>query len=649
MGPAPRHPDRRTAGFLAYPPGTVAAHRNAPKPRRASPRPAAPETPPPPLGRADGLTAAVLGAGALALFVVTLCPTIYVEDSAEFSTAAAVLGVPHPPGYPFYTLLAAIFVRLVRLGDMGYRANLFSAACGAATVAALWILLRRLRVSRASALAATLCFALGTTFWSQCVAAEVHALNCLLLVLSLLASFRAAEAPSLRGFVVAGLLLGLLVGHRNLNILFAAPLVVLLESARRREGGGRHWMLWLAAAAAATTLVYLYLPTAALRDPPLNIGAPSTWPRFVTVVTAHSYFRHLATTSAALSARRLLQFLARLPVDLGVALVAVPVGFLAGRRRAGPGRLPVAVLACIAAACIAFAALYNVLDIEAYFLPALLALAVVAAFGFEAFPPRWRRVAPVAALAVLPFNWGTVNLRHMDLGRTYERDLLASAPPGAIVLSFGDTATHALWYGQAVERARPDVAVISIDEISDWYLEQLARARPDLSWPTVAEGSEWLRDFIRDNLSEHPVCLTEPLNVGLPGLVRSPEGLLYCLRPRLEPAALSTSIAFWSQARIPAAPEVAGADLHVKMLAFSYAKARFALAAALAQIGDRAAARTQLAPVAAADPDAVEQAITDSIRAIGHVRAQLFSLGARARQAAALDAQDPALGPLLQF
>jgi hypothetical protein len=61
-------------------------------------------------------------------YVATLCPTVYVEDFAEFSRATVVLGVPHPPSYPLYTLLSALFIRAVPITDLGYRSNLFSAS-----------------------------------------------------------------------------------------------------------------------------------------------------------------------------------------------------------------------------------------------------------------------------------------------------------------------------------------------------------------------------------------------------------------------------------------------------------------------------------------------------------------------------------------
>ena len=72
--------------------------------RKQEPRPSASD-----VSSRDLLLAALLSLGILGVYVLTLCPTVYVEDSAEFATAAAVFGVPHPPGYPLYTLLAGLF------------------------------------------------------------------------------------------------------------------------------------------------------------------------------------------------------------------------------------------------------------------------------------------------------------------------------------------------------------------------------------------------------------------------------------------------------------------------------------------------------------------------------------------------------------
>jgi len=39
------------------------------------------------------------------LFIATLCPTVYVGDAGDFITACCKRWIPHPPGYPVYTIL----------------------------------------------------------------------------------------------------------------------------------------------------------------------------------------------------------------------------------------------------------------------------------------------------------------------------------------------------------------------------------------------------------------------------------------------------------------------------------------------------------------------------------------------------------------
>jgi hypothetical protein len=47
-----------------------------------------------------------------AVYFWTLGPSVGLEDSGELATAGAHLGVPHPPGYPFWTLCSWIFCKL---------------------------------------------------------------------------------------------------------------------------------------------------------------------------------------------------------------------------------------------------------------------------------------------------------------------------------------------------------------------------------------------------------------------------------------------------------------------------------------------------------------------------------------------------------
>src|SRR6266404_227833 len=74
------------------------------------------------------LAAAVL---AFVVYVWTLAPSVTLEYSGELVTAANTLGVPHPPGYPLWTMLAWLWQRIVPFGNIAWRVNLLSAFLGA--------------------------------------------------------------------------------------------------------------------------------------------------------------------------------------------------------------------------------------------------------------------------------------------------------------------------------------------------------------------------------------------------------------------------------------------------------------------------------------------------------------------------------------
>src|SRR3989442_13069744 len=77
-----------------------------PPPKRGAPLAvdvaAAPEPPP-------YLIAALVSLATLLLYIVTLAPTTQFWDTSEYIAAAKVLGIPHPPANPLFTLVAHVF------------------------------------------------------------------------------------------------------------------------------------------------------------------------------------------------------------------------------------------------------------------------------------------------------------------------------------------------------------------------------------------------------------------------------------------------------------------------------------------------------------------------------------------------------------
>lgn len=77
--------------------------------------------------------------GCLLLYLGTMAPSVTLEYSGYFAAAADNLGIPNSPGFPIWTLLSWVWIRLIELiglrGDQGaaWSLNLFSVICGALT------------------------------------------------------------------------------------------------------------------------------------------------------------------------------------------------------------------------------------------------------------------------------------------------------------------------------------------------------------------------------------------------------------------------------------------------------------------------------------------------------------------------------------
>jgi tetratricopeptide (TPR) repeat protein len=197
---------------------------------------------------AGGIAFAVAFAG----YLWTLAPSVTLEDSGEFLTAAYHLGVPHPPGYPVWTILAWVWYHIIPFGNIAWRINMMSAffsalACGLATLlvsksgqlmcARVGFLHadanRRLVdwIVMSSAICAGLLLAFSPVMWSQAVIAEVYGLNAFCLMLTLAVLYRwSFETEKLWRLYLAAFIWGVgLTAHQTLVLLVIAfPMFVWL-------------------------------------------------------------------------------------------------------------------------------------------------------------------------------------------------------------------------------------------------------------------------------------------------------------------------------------------------------------------------------------------------------------------------------------
>ncbi|MBY0492292.1 MAG: DUF2723 domain-containing protein [Gemmatimonadaceae bacterium] len=89
--------------------------------------------------RPSYLAACIAGLVAFVLYLITLAPTTSMWDTSEYIAAAYVLGLPHPPGNPFFVLIGRVFSILPIAPSVAMRINVLAALSSAAS-ATFWFL-----------------------------------------------------------------------------------------------------------------------------------------------------------------------------------------------------------------------------------------------------------------------------------------------------------------------------------------------------------------------------------------------------------------------------------------------------------------------------------------------------------------------------
>jgi hypothetical protein len=500
-------------------------------------------------GLSNGAIAALVGLASFLVYWRTTAISIAWGDSPELTAAAYNAGVPHPTGYPLYMLLGHTFIRLFPLGSVAYKMNLLSAICAALAVALSYRLMVRITRSRVASLVTTLAFAFSMTFWSQAVIAEVYAFHMLgiMAVLTLVLAWeRRGDRRWLRA---AAVVYGLCFTHHLMSALLAPGLLVFALTSRHR-GQFLRELRWTVPLFLLPLGIYLYLPLAALRDPSTNWGDPRNWDNFLMHVTGQQYRRAMFTMSGAQLLQRAKEYSGiglsgnpgHLPAQFSLGLLwLAPLGLwnLARHRWR-----QLALTALIYLATIGYAFNYYIYDVEVYYLPAHLMVAIWIAAGLRqvgvwlgtAQRQGRRRIAakrsqrrPLnavvgAALLVMPLslllsNWET-NDHHNDWSALmYARAALAALKPNALLLSGDDNYYFPLMYTRFVENRRPDVILMSFYDLTRPERARLATRQAArgliVKLPPkfgvlpkgVTEDNRLLEQIVADNVGRRPVYL----------------------------------------------------------------------------------------------------------------------------------------------
>src|SRR3954462_7544324 len=242
-------------GIVATPPG---------KPPVKGGSALTPSGPVPPLFRKiDWITALVATLIVFVGYYYTLAPDVTLEDSGELAVGSYYAGVPHPPGYPVWTIYTWLFTVLFPVSNIAYRVAMSSAFAGALGCGIVGMLVSRgssmmiegiaelKQVDRwlENALCVVAGFVAGMLLgfngfmWSQAVIVEVYTLSVLSLAGVLVCLLRWIYAPHQRHYLyMAFFWFGICFNNHQSLLVVALGLEAAVIAVAPRLG--RELLLW---------------------------------------------------------------------------------------------------------------------------------------------------------------------------------------------------------------------------------------------------------------------------------------------------------------------------------------------------------------------------------------------------------------------
>lgn len=511
------------------------------------------------------------------LYLFTLAPTVVQLDAGELTTVQALLGIAHPTGYPLFTMLGHLFLKIPLPFSIVYRANLLAALYTAGSVSifiyavklvldniAVFKLKEKEREKRKSGkkekkvanvvlpkriiipelmkylsvLFGGLFLAASKTFWMQSASVEVYSLHLLLIsiiIFTLLLAFvksNITEAPKHHHWFF--LAIALAFGFANhMTTLLILPAVAYLYfitfgfniASFKRIG------LMLLIFFPLLILFYAYLPIRAAQNPALNWGNPLDLERILRHISGKQYQVWLFSSAEA-AKKQLAYFVENFPFEFNIGLILTFIGFFAAFIH---GKKFFLFTLITFLSTVLYSINYDINDIDSYFLLAYIAVAFFISFGvlqiFLLLKDRHLGYSlPIPLLIIFLviqsyITFGKVDQHDVYLFEDYPKAALQSCTKDALVISYQwDFLVSPAYYIQQIDSFRRDVHIIDKELLRrSWYFNQLNKNHSEIIsgvLPTVNQFKEALVPFEREGQFD-PVLLENLYQNLLKGLIET--------------------------------------------------------------------------------------------------------------------------------
>lgn len=489
------------------------------------------------------------------MFLMTL-PDINtgIADSDELLTVAKIFGVAHPPSYPLYTVLSAVFGRLpVPFLTFAGKINLSNTIYHAFTVVFIYLSLKLMLESLIKknwlrellSVLGSLSLAFCISFWFYGIVAEVFSLNNLFASMLIYLGFLYAKTKKTGLLLVAAVVGGLgLSNQQAIVLLYPAFFLFMILQNWRVVLDWKLVSAVLALLAVSFILPYTYLPIAAQKGPVINWENAQDLAGIYRVITRRTYAETSPVKTAYLEPRFDINYFPKgfghysfyLYNEFGVVFILLSLIGMVYLLQQKKFILALFIFLGILGGGLFFS-VYSPVTVQSdfvyfkphmgihqrFFLLSLLFYPFLTVAGAVLVISLLKKLKvnliPLFLLllsAVLVFNAGRTfwDIKKVDfsLADKFGRAVLESLEPNAILLCFTDHSCFTGLYLQEVEGVRKDVFIIhaGFELVS---LSDVKKREPKLLKTTAERVTNnhsliLMKDLIRWNIDKRPIYVS---------------------------------------------------------------------------------------------------------------------------------------------
>ncbi len=460
--------------------------------------------------------AEISGAVAFLFYLITIAPSVIQIDSGELAAVQSTLGIAHPTGYPLFTLIGFLFLKIPLPFTKIYQANLLATLwCAAGVVLfvkSVYLLLSNVKsdinfVSKGKrknkslnkiytpdyqnilvSSISGLFLAFSRTYWFQSTSVEVYSLQVFLFNLIIYLTLKTfyENKNNLYEWMKVGIAIALGFCNHMTTLLvlpFAGILFFMKENLSRITL--KKIIITFLVSACVMALIYLYLPLRAYSNPVLNWGNPQNFENFWRHFTGKQYQVWLFSSYDS-AKKQFNYYLENLPNEFTYAYFIFILAGVIYILKVSKKFFYLFLITFLFS--LLYVINYDIVDIDSYFLLSFIMLSFFGAYGikynFEKVNKTNYSISFVIVILIYVFasNYSHVNQSNIYAFEDYTKSILKSVEKNSIILTYQwDYFVSPSYYYQYVENFRRDVVVIDKELLRrSWYYNQIERNYPDV-------------------------------------------------------------------------------------------------------------------------------------------------------------------------